>query len=560
MNSFLLYILKVSLGLAIISVPYLILLRKDGNLILKRFYLLGGLILAFVFPLIDFNFSSKLVTDIPVFFLNLENPSLETGSAGSSFKDTDTSFSFKYLIFTFYLLGIFILFSRNIFSMISWLKIKKNSVAIQNGVLYSDNNEVFTLFKTIHLPKSVINTESYSSILIHEQAHITQMHFIDLLINELALLLTWINPFTWLITRMIKENHEHLADRAVLLQGVNPARYRAQLLNQTLGLRVFRLGHSFNYSLTKKRFEMMKNKKSKWSGMVKYAFLLPAIILSLGFLSSSKAQEGKVTGIVKFSDTGKPATGAAILLKGTSIGTVANEKGEFELLLTENAELVISYVGYKTALVNCKPGQKIKVVLDPDVINLDIRQNETESSNKIVLKGNGSQAVFIVDGERLEDISNIDPNDIESINVIKDIASIKEKYPEMETGVGVVEIISKKQIEEKPEGELFYIVEEMPKFPGGDKALAGFIYSNLEYPKDALKKKIEGSVLVQFVVNEYGKVESAEIIQSSNSIFDSAALKVFENMPDWSPGKQRGKSVRVSYTAPVYFTLPVSES
>jgi len=559
MNSFLIYILKVSLGLAIIGIPYYFLLRSDRNLSLKRFYLLGGLVLSFILPLIKVSLSSNIVSDIPVFFLNLERPDFEVGVAGSEVSSASYSFNFTYFIITFYLLGIFVLFSRNIFSMISWLKIKKSSFSLQQGVLYSENNEVFTLFNTIHLPKSYIDTEAHSSILIHEQAHIRQMHFIDLLISELAILLTWFNPFTWLITRMIKENHEHLADREVLSQGVNPARYRAHLLNQTLGLRVFRLGHSFNYSLTKKRFEMMKNKNSKWNGIVKLAFLLPAIMLSLGFLSISSAQGGKLKGTVVFSDTGKPSTGAAILIKGTAVGTVADESGNFELQLTGKAELVFSYVGYETKLVSCEPGQKIKVKLEPAVINLDFSQNEIKIENKIVLKGEGPQPVFIVDGERVEDISDINPDDIESMTLVKGIAA-KDKFPEIEMGKGVVEIATKNQVAERPAGEVFYIVEDMPKFPGGKDDLAIYIYSNLEYPSEAMKKKIEGKVLVEFVVNEYGKVVSPKVIQSSNSVFDASALKVFDTMPDWTPGKQRGKAVKVKFTVPVKFTLPVSES
>ena len=99
---------------------------------------------------------------------------------------------------------------------------------------------------------------------------------------ELTLLLTWFNPFSWLISRMIKENHEHLADRQVLSAGVNPARYRAQLLNHTLGVNVFRLGNQFNHSLTLKRFKMMKKPKNSRAGIIKMSMLVPALLIAMG--------------------------------------------------------------------------------------------------------------------------------------------------------------------------------------------------------------------------------------------------------------------------------------
>ena len=116
------------------------------------------------------------------------------------------------------------------------------------------------------------------------------------MLMELTLLLTWFNPFSWLISRMIKENHEHLADRQVLSAGINPARYRAQLMNHTLGVNVFRLGNQFNHSLTLKRFKMMKKpKKSPW-GIIKIALLIPAVLVTLGLTTGMTPQQKTIKG------------------------------------------------------------------------------------------------------------------------------------------------------------------------------------------------------------------------------------------------------------------------
>ncbi len=553
MSSFLIYILNASIGVMIISLPYYILLRRDANLNFKRFFLLGGLILAFVLPFLKFSLSTKAIFEMPTFFLDLDSVGNEDNIAMGLASQTKSVFQWKYLLAGLYILGIVLLFFKNFISIISWMKLKRNSDSEQNRVLYSEKNEVFSLFRTIHLPKSILNSEEHSSILIHEQAHVRQLHFIDLIISEIAILITWFNPFTWLINRMIKENHEHLADREVLSHGVNPARYRALLLNQTLGVRVFRLGHSFNYSLTKKRFEMMKNKNSKRLGLVKIMILLPALLFSLGFLNITRAQDGKVKGNVKFSDTNEPATGTSIIIMGTTMGTVSDEEGNFELLLTKKSQLVFSYVGYETVIRDCTPGETISIRLKPAIIDLKPEQKEKNFSNqsKVAIDKD-------IQPKRVGNISELNSEDIDRVRVLKDKAIIAEKYPGIESSRGVIEVISKNHKSDETPEEMFFVVEDMPQYPGGNEAMKEFIYSNLNYPSKAKKNKMEGSVIVQFEVNKMGEVGSVTVVQTSNKIFSASAIEVIENMPNWTPGMQRGKAVKVMFTIPVLFKISES--
>jgi TonB family protein len=81
-----------------------------------------------------------------------------------------------------------------------------------------------------------------------------------------------------------------------------------------------------------------------------------------------------------------------------------------------------------------------------------------------------------------------------------------------------------------------------------------YIYSNLDYPEKAKSQGIEGEVMVRFLVNQKGQVEQAEVVRSSYEGFDAAALKVINAMPDWTPGKQRGKAVKVWYVVPIKFS------
>jgi protein TonB len=102
---------------------------------------------------------------------------------------------------------------------------------------------------------------------------------------------------------------------------------------------------------------------------------------------------------------------------------------------------------------------------------------------------------------------------------------------------------------------VFVVVEEMPEFPGGSQALRSFVAKSIRYPAEAQKEKIQGKVYVSFVVSSTGKVENAKIERSVSPALDAEAIRVVNQLPDWKPGKQRGKAVSVEYTIPIEFKL-----
>ena len=115
------------------------------------------------------------------------------------------------------------------------------------------------------------------------------------------------------------------------------------------------------------------------------------------------------------------------------------------------------------------------------------------------------------------------------------------------------------QIEEEEAG--FILVEKMPEFPGGQSALFKFLSENVKYPKEAVKKGIQGRVICQFVVEKDGSISNVEVVRSGgHHLLDQEAVRVISIMPKWKPGTQRGKPIRVKYTIPVNFRLPEGSS
>ena len=111
-------------------------------------------------------------------------------------------------------------------------------------------------------------------------------------------------------------------------------------------------------------------------------------------------------------------------------------------------------------------------------------------------------------------------------------------------------------VEPEPEpDEIFMFAEDQPEFPGGTAALMEYLRKNIKYPSICRENNIQGRVLVTFVVNKDGTIVDPEIVKSVNPSLDKEALRVISNMPNWKPGYQRGKPVRVKYSVPVNFKL-----
>lgn len=110
------------------------------------------------------------------------------------------------------------------------------------------------------------------------------------------------------------------------------------------------------------------------------------------------------------------------------------------------------------------------------------------------------------------------------------------------------------------EEEVFVVVEEPPRFPGGDSALYMYLCMNLSYPDAARENKIEGMVVVLFVVEKDGSVSNVRVLRDIGGGCGEAAVEVVKNMPRWEPGRQAGKAIRTQFSLPLKFELKSYDS
>lgn len=131
--------------------------------------------------------------------------------------------------------------------------------------------------------------------------------------------------------------------------------------------------------------------------------------------------------------------------------------------------------------------------------------------------------------------------------------AVRMKMPEKPDNYGAGHI----PVLENPSDEntVYYVVDNMPEFSGGMKALMGFIDNNIQYPAEARKKGMQGRVVVQFIVDEDGCIIEPNIVRSVEPSLDEEALRIIKMLPTWKPGTLHGKAVKVKYAVPVAFKL-----
>jgi TonB family protein len=638
MEAFATYLIKSSVWLTGFALVYALFLRNERFFTLNRIYLVSGILFSMIFPLFTWHYT-VILPIVPS--VEISEPQVQ------GIIVPEESFNPQNLLLLVYLAGILYLSYRILRQTLPVFRIIRKS----ETHLYSSAKLIrtdaypasFSFFSFVFVNPSIDETET-NEIVNHELEHIRQQHWIDLLLFEILRTMQWFNPVSWLYGHLIRQNHEYLADERALQRSSNPAIYRAALLNQMFGGPVISLANSFNYSLNKKRFNMMKQKIESPLRKLKLLLALPLIAgvfyafatPEYKYIQSSNnpetqllIPEGKTVNGKVISEDGKPLKGATVIIKGSTIGTVTDEKGNFKLIVSDNSPLVISYVGFETVsqplsqsemtitlkrkivsiefdnkTSETRKNEQIEVIksnalvivdgkeitkdelekISPDKIeSISVLKNESatilygekgkdgvilltlkndgqtnqslklQANSPLIFKntdGSGSRPLIVKDGliAENENVNNIPPETIESINVLKGESATK-KYGEKGKN-GVVEITLKHPDEKS------IIVESMPEFPGGVEALKKFVSESLQYPKEALEKGIQGQVMVGFVVSKSGEITDVRIKSGIDPSLDNEAVRIAKSMPKWTPGKQNGQGVDVFYKMPVNFSLP----
>ncbi len=287
----LLYLGKVTLTSGILFLYYRIFLKDKTFHHYNRFYLLSAILVSLLLPLLKISyFTIELTPDFYKIINQLDTQNLKTTNHDNTY--------FKIFIIAFGLVAVFLL-GKLVFGLLKIQRFKKNFPKEQfEGInFYQTNlsNAPFSYFKNLFWKDSIIlQSDLGKQILKHEMVHIEQKHSFDKIFVEIITSIFWFNPFFYLIKKEIHLIHEYLADKKAVKQSDTKA-FAQMLLASHFSGNSLPATSPFLSSNLKKRLNMLKKSKTKYS-YARRIFALPLLfILAFVYLVNAKNKEIKAT-------------------------------------------------------------------------------------------------------------------------------------------------------------------------------------------------------------------------------------------------------------------------
>ena len=592
MESFAIYLFRSVIWLTGFALVYLLFLRNERFFLLKRIYLLTGILVSLICPLFTIHYQVEVAAPV-IGTTGLFPAEISSVPATPSPAEAE-SFDYRKLLLFLYLAGVIVLVSRLLWHIFLIGRAIRKSTIKENGearlVRVTGFRSSFSFFNYVFINPSTGDNE-VKEIVNHELVHINQKHWLDLLLTEALRIFQWMNPFAWIYTGFIRVNHEYMADEGALQQTSDPAYYRAALINQIFRSPVISLSNSFNYSLNKKRFDMMKHIITSPYRKLKVFLVLPVVAgilyafaapeynyvsqdnisdATFTIYESAPIMQKEVRGIV-LNEEDKPLSLATIISMQSGTGTQTGSDGRFVLVnISKDSPLKISCIGYKDQIINpdFTSEMVIKMVKDPEykrtVMTEDfIAKHEGENVSIKMTDDKNLQSLIVIDG-KITDYKGevtIKRDDLATGKVLRG-KEATDKYGE-KGKYGVIEIITKTgaiasgmkiptppQIKQPDPGDY-------PTFQGQN--VTGFIdwiKTHCEYPEEASANDIEGWVTVFFTVEPDGSISINESGNTGPAILVEEVKRVINSSPKWDPPENPEVDSPLPSSVRVLFQLP----
>ena len=256
MGTFLVYILKSAVCLAMFYLFYRLLLSKETFHRFNRMALLGVMLLSCLLPLVKVTVEQASPVNAQV--MSMEDLLLmyQWNSEAVVVEEGSRPFHWQEGLVLVYFAGLFFVIVRHLWSLGRMLYLIRHSRCerLDNGirlVVHRRKLAPFSWMRYIVISETDLK-ESGHHILVHEMAHIHYHHSWDLLLAEACAWLQWFNPAIWLLKQELQNIHEYEADEEVLRQGINAKEYQMLLIKKAVGARLYSIANSFNHSMSVK--------------------------------------------------------------------------------------------------------------------------------------------------------------------------------------------------------------------------------------------------------------------------------------------------------------------
>ncbi|MBL7967171.1 MAG: hypothetical protein JNK09_09210 [Prolixibacteraceae bacterium] len=393
MNTFLIYILESTICISLFYLLFRLLMRKETSFAVNRATLLTIVVASVIIPLVQLPqlmptpVHVELIPDFSENKIQIQNlPATENTTAPEirplepAPVANELTIPLETLLRYFYLAGVLVallLFIRNI--VLIFLLSRKATVQQMDGYqLLIVDREVpsFAFGRSVIISQADYDAHG-QAILAHEQAHIRQNHFVDLLLLELVRTIHWFNPAVYALIGDLKEIHEFQADEQTLHSGIDAKQYQLLIIQKGVGPRRFALANSFNHCQIKKRITMMNKSKNSKTPTGKLLVFIPVMAFLLISFSFSKGENPKQIANIQLPslNTSRESLQGTWRLVSFSWGkdtTMRSAKGNVERikLITDNKFCWIHY-GVDNHIVDSSAGGSYSLIGDSYIENLE---------------------------------------------------------------------------------------------------------------------------------------------------------------------------------------------
>ena len=535
------YFLKINVAIALFYAFYRLFFYKDTFFTWRRVALLCFFAVSAVYPLL--NIQTWITAQEPM--VAMADLYADIVLPEFTLTPEKTTFDWKAILLQtagfVYWGGVALLAARFLIQLAGIIRLafrsRKTKIGNTNVHLLKQASGPFSFFHWIFIHPTSHTEDELSEILTHEQTHANQWHSIDVLVSEIVCTFCWFNPFAWLMKREIRTNLEYLADNRVLETGHDSKAYQYHLLGLSHHKAAATIYNSFNVLPLKKRIKMMNKKRTREIGRTKYLMFLPLAAL-LMIISNIEAVARTTKEMAK--DVIEAVEENLASNSTTPEMEVATETAPLETPAPQQDKDKL--VNYKGVVVD-KDGKAVEgaeFFIDEDHKLPQGQSYITGKNGNFSFKAFENAKMIVIwkkDGKMMGVPVTVNKENNSNMKIVMDREWLNPPADD-------------------PDNPVFEVVEQMPEFPdGGMSGLMQFLSKNIRYPVNAQKNGTQGRVTVQFVVNADGSISNIGIIRGVDPELDGEAVRVISTMPNWKPGMQKGKAVRVKYTVPVMFRL-----
>ena len=536
------YFLKINVAIALFYAFYRLFFYKDTFFTWRRVALLCFFAVSAVYPLL--NIQTWITEQEPM--VAMADLYADIVLPEFTLTPEKTTFDWKSILLQtagfVYWGGVALLAGRFLVQLAGIIRLafrsRKTKIGNTNVHLLKQADGPFSFFHWIFIHPASHTEEELSEILTHEQAHANQWHSIDVLISETACVLCWFNPFAWLMKREIRTNLEYLADNRVLETGHDSKSYQYHLLGLSHYKAAATIYNSFNVLPLKKRIKMMNKKRTREIGRTKYLMFLPlaALLMIISNIEAvARTTKEMAKDVIEAVEENLAPNETAPDMKAATEPIPAETP-----MPQQDKDKLVVYKG-KVVDKDGKPVERAEFFIDGMYKLPQDQSFVTDKNGNFSFKAFKSTPMIVVWEKDGKQMAVQVPAETQNISDMKIVMNREWLNPPVDD----------------PDNPVFEVVESMPEFPGGGMtAMMQFLSKNIKYPVNAQKNGTQGRVTVQFIVNADGSISNIGIIRGVDPELDGEAVRVISTMPNWKPGTQKGKPVRVKYTVPVMFRLP----